>query len=71
MGCGEKIYKLKVDDKATFYSSVDIGAPMLVSKTTEDRMFVVDSGAPIHMLSKRDLSSEELDILRRSRNLTR
>ena len=43
---------------------------MLVSKNTEERMFVVDSGASMHMLSKKDLSSEEMDTLRRSRNPT-
>ena len=64
----EKIYKLIPDDKATCYSSVDIAAPVLVSKSTEDRMFVVGSGASMHMLSKRDLSSDELDTLTRSRN---
>ena len=33
-------------------------------------MFVDDSGASVHMLSKKDLSSDELDILRRSRTPT-
>ena len=33
-------------------------------------MFVVDSGASMHMLSKKDLSSDELDTLRRFRNPT-
>ena len=31
-------------------------------------MFVVDSGAPMHMLTQRDLTSDELDTSRRSRN---
>ena len=70
MGIGENIYKLKADDKATCYSLVDIVAPGLVSNSTEDRMFVVDSGASMQMLSKKDLSSDELDTLRRSRNST-
>ena len=39
------MYKLTADDEATFYSPVDIVAPERVSKSTEDRMFVVDSGA--------------------------
>ena len=34
----------------------------------EERELVVDSGASMHMLSKKDLSSDELDTLRRSRN---
>ena len=63
-------FKLKAEDKATIYSPVEIKAPVLVSKNTEERMFVVDSGASMHMLSKKDLSSDELDTLRRSRNPT-
>ena len=43
---------------------------MLVSKNTEERMFVVDSGASMHMLSNKDLSSDEMDTLRRSRTPT-
>ena len=33
-------------------------------------MFVVDSGASMHMLSKKDLSSDEMDPLRWSRTPT-
>ena len=40
------------------------------SKNPEEREFVVDSGASMHMLSKKDLSSEELETLRRSRTST-
>ena len=40
------------------------------SKSPEEREFVVDFGASMHMLSNKDLSSDELDTLRRSRNLT-
>ena len=39
-----KIFKLKADDKATFYCPVEIKAPALVSRNTEERMFVLDSG---------------------------
>ena len=62
-----KICNLKTDDMATFCSLVKIKAPVPVSRNTEERMFVVDSGASMHMLSKKDLSSDELDTLRRSR----
>ena len=55
------------EDKATFYSPVEIKAPVLVSQNTEERMFVVDSGASMHTLSKKDLSSDGMDTLRRSR----
>ena len=54
-----KICKLKAEDRATFYSHVKIKAPVLVFKNTEEHMFVVDPGASMHMLSKKDLSSDE------------
>ena len=63
-----KNYKLKAKDKATFYSLVEIEALVQVSNNTEERMIVVDSGASMQMLSKKDLSSDEMDTLRRSRN---
>ena len=37
-------------------------------QSREEREFVVDSGASMHMMSKKDLSSDELDTLRRFRN---
>ena len=40
--------------------------PAPTSKSPEEREFVVDSGASMHM-SKKDLRSEELETLRRSR----
>ena len=43
-------------------------ASTLFEKKPEDREFVVDSGVSRHMLSKRDLSSDELETLRRSTN---
>ena len=61
-------FKLKAEDKATFYSLVEIQAPVPVSQNTEERMLVVDSGASMHMLSKKDLHSDGMDTLRRSRN---
>ena len=64
----KNIYKLKADDKATIYSPVKVKVLALVSKKTTERMFVDDSGAS--MLSKKDLSSDELDTSRRARNTT-
>ena len=63
-----KIFKLKAEDKATFYSPVEIKAPVPASQITEERVSVVDSGASMHMLSKKDLHSDGMDTLRRSRN---
>ena len=54
-----------------FYSSVEARAmPAPTSKRPEEREFVVDSGASMHMMSKKDLSSDELDTLRRFRKPT-
>ena len=44
--------------------------PAATSKRPEEREFVVDSGPSMHMLNKKDLNSDELDTLRRSRTLT-
>ena len=63
----KSVYKLNTD-KATFYSPVEPRAmPAPTSKLPEEREFVVDSGASMHMLSKKDLSSAEMDTLQRSR----
>ena len=44
--------------------------PAPSSKRPEEREFVVDSGASVHKMSKKELSSDELDTLRRSRTST-
>ena len=63
------IYKLKEKDKATFYSPAEEWVPRAAStKELEEREFVVDSGASMHMVSKRDLNSAELETLRTSRS---
>ena len=70
VGSGEK-YSLKNADKSTFYSFTEAWAmPPITSKRPEEREFVADSRASIHMTSKKDLSSDELGTLRRSRNPT-
>ena len=45
---------------------------MLAASTikSEEREFVVDSGASMHMVSKRDLNSAELETMRISKNPT-
>ena len=62
----KRIHKLKEKDEATFYSPSE--APS--STKPEDREFVVDSGASMHMLSRRYLNSAELDTVRVSRTPT-
>ena len=67
----KSVYKLKTKDKATFCSPTEAWVmPAHSSKKPEEREFVVDSGASVHMLSKKDLSSAELEILQKSRNPT-
>ena len=44
--------------------------PAPTSKSQKEREFVVASGASMHMMRKQDLSSDELDTLRRSRTPT-
>ena len=44
--------------------------PTASTKEPEEREFVVDSGASTHMVSKRDLHSSELEIMRISRSPT-
>ena len=48
------VYKLKNEDKATFYSPTEIQAmPPPISASPEEREIVVDSGASMHMLRKK------------------
>ena len=64
-------YKLKEKDKAAFYSlSEDWVLPAASPKELEEREFVVDSRAGMHMVSKKDLNSAGLETMRTSRNPT-
>ena len=69
-GIWQNIYKLKNSDKTTFYTPIEKGMPTPTSKRPGEREFVVDSGALMHMLSKKELSSEEMGTAKRSRNPT-
>ena len=67
----KNIYKLKEKDKAAFYFPAEEWVlPAASTKEPEEREFVVDSGASMHLVSKRDLSSAELETMRTSRNPT-
>ena len=64
-------YKLNEKDKATFYSSAKEWILQAESaKEQEERDFVVDSGASVHTLSKKDFNSAELETMRTSRSPT-
>ena len=66
------VYKVKIKgqghDRLSFRSTGVVGT--LLEKKPEEREFVVDSGASMHMLSKKFLSSGELDTFRKCRNTT-
>ena len=67
----KNICKLKEKDKATFYSPAEEWVLLAASrKELEERKFVVDSGADMHMVSKRDFNSGELETTRTSRSPT-
>ena len=67
----KNIYKLEEKDKATFYSpAAEWVLPAASTKEPEEREFVVDSGASMHMVSKRDLNFAEFETMRTSRSPT-
>ena len=58
----------KESKKDTFYSPAEVWVvPAPSPKNPEERQFVIDSRASMHMLSKKKLSSGELDTLKGSR----
>ena len=67
----KKILMLKQTDKATFFSPTNewcLPAPSEIKP--EEREFVVDSGASMHMLSRKDLNSAELETVSVSKRPT-
>ena len=64
----KNIYKLKETEKATFYSPSDEWVlPAASTIKPEEREFVVDSGASMHVVSRKDLNSAELETVRISK----
>ena len=67
----KNILKLKEKHKTAFFSTSEnwcLPAPSALEP--EGREFVVDSGASMHMISKKDLHSAELEIVTTSRSPT-
>ena len=62
--------KLKEKQKTTFFSPLENRCLPASSLEPEEREFVVDSGASMHMISKKDLNSAEMDTLTKSRSPT-
>ena len=65
------ILKLKEKDKATFSSLTEVWfLPAPTAMKPEGREFVVDSGASVHNLSRKDVNSAELETVEVSRSRT-
>ena len=58
--------KLKEHERATFFSPSENRCLPASNLKPEEREFVVDSGASMHMISKKDLRDAEMDTLTKS-----
>ena len=67
---GQNVLNLKEHERATFFSLSENRCLLASILKLEEREFVVDSGASMHMISKKDLSDAEMDILTKSCSLT-
>ena len=63
---GQKCVQLKEHERAAFFSSPENRCHLASTLKPEEREFVVDSGASMHMISKKDLSEAEMDTLTKS-----
>ena len=57
----KNVFKLKEHERAAFFSSPENRCLPASTLKPEEREFVVDSGASMHMISKKDLSEAEMD----------
>ena len=62
----KRVLKLKEHERATFFSPSEHRCLPALTLKPEEREFVVDSGASMHMISKKDLSNAEMDTLTKS-----
>ena len=62
----KNVFKLKEHDRAAFFSPSENRCLPASTFKPEEREFVVDSGASMHMISKKDLSDAEMDTLTKS-----
>ena len=62
----KSVFKLKEQERATFFSPSENWCLPASNLKPAEREFVVDSGASMHMISKKDLSDAELDTLTKS-----
>ena len=62
----KSVLKLKEHERAAFFSSPENRCLPASTLKPEEREFVVDSGASMHMISKKDLSIAEMETLTKS-----
>ena len=62
----KNVLNLKERDRAAFFSSPENRCLPASTLKPEEREFVVDSGASMHMISKKDLRDAEMDTLTKS-----
>ena len=62
----KSVLKLKEQERAAFFSSAENRCLPASTLKPEEREFIVDSGASMHMISKKDLSKAEMDTLTKS-----
>ena len=62
----KSVLKLKEQDRATFFSLSENRCLLASTLKLEERVFVVDSGASMHMISKKDLNDAEINTLTKS-----
>ena len=62
----KSVLKLKEHERAIFFSPSENRCLPASTLKPEEREFVVDSGASMHMISKKDLSNAEMDTLTKS-----
>ena len=58
---GQNILKLKEKNKVAFFSPSENRCVPASNRKPEEREFVVDSRASMHMISNKDLNSAELE----------
>ena len=66
----KSIQKIKEKNKAAFFSPSENMCFPASTLNPEERELVVDSGASMHMISRKNLNSAEMDTLTTSRSLT-
>ena len=66
----KSVFKLKEQQRATFFSPSENRCLPASNLKLEEREFVVDSGASMHMINRKDLNSAELEAVPTSRSPT-